>query len=355
MSKPQLRVGLLWPGNPDASPSVRLESTRLAGVAQALCAHGLACEPVVYRDDFAERVRALALTLDAVLVWVNPIEANVDRRILDAMLADVAAAGVFVSAHPDTIQRIGTKDVLYRTREMSWGCDTRLYRSHADLCEHLPSSLAAGDGRVLKQHRGNGGEGVWKVARIDAGAPRTPISPEEVVAVRHARRGSTEERMRLMTFIERCRPYFDGGSHVVDQVYQPRLTDGMVRCYLVRDRVEGFGVQEINALFPAPRGAPATEAPQPGPRLYFPPTRPDLQPLKQLVESKWVGEMCRITELATDRLPLIWDLDFLYGPKDAAGHDTFVLCEINVSCVFPFPDSALAPLAAALRTRLESR
>jgi hypothetical protein len=32
-----------------------------------------------------------------------------------------------------------------------------------------------------------------------------------------------------------------------------------------------------------------------------------------------------------------------------------VLCEINVSSVYPFPDEALAPLAAATRARLEGR
>ena len=47
--------------------------------------------------------------------------------------------------------------------------------------------------------------------------------------------------------------------------------------------------------------------------------------------------------------------DFLYGPKDAAGADTYVLCEINVSSVYPFPDEALAPLAAATRARLDAR
>jgi hypothetical protein len=45
-------------------------------------------------------------------------------------------------------------------------------------------------------------------------------------------------------------------------------------------------------------------------------------------------------------LPVIWDADFLYGPKDAIGADTYVLCEINVSSVYPFPDDALPSLAA---------
>ena len=41
-------------------------------------------------------------------------------------------------------------------------------------------------------------------------------------------------------------------------------------------------------------------------------------------------------------LPIIWDADFLYGPRTALGEDTYVLCEINVSSVFAIPDQAPA-------------
>ena len=41
--------------------------------------------------------------MDAVLVWVDPIVGGEDRSTLDALLREVAASGVYVSAHPDTI------------------------------------------------------------------------------------------------------------------------------------------------------------------------------------------------------------------------------------------------------------
>jgi hypothetical protein len=58
--------------------------------------------------------------------------------------------------------------------------------------------------------------------------------------------------------------------------------------------------------------------------------------------------------LGIDRpsLPIIWDADFLYGPKTAAGEDTFVLCEINVSSVFAIPDQAPAAIAELASQRL---
>jgi len=39
---------------------------------------------------------------------------------------------------------------------------------------------------------------------------------------------------------------------------------------------------------------------------------------------------------------MLWDADVMYGEKDANGADTYVLCEINVSAVYPFPDVQIA-------------
>jgi len=58
-------------------------------------------------------------------------------------------------------------------------------------------------------------------------------------------------------------------------------------------------------------------------------------------------------ELPRDRLPLLWDCDFLFGEPGGDGAERYVLCEINVSSVAPFPPSAIAPLVAAVRSRLE--
>jgi hypothetical protein len=142
---------------------------------------------------------------------------------------------------------------------------------------------------------------------------------------------------------------------MIDQAYQARLPEGMIRCYLVRDRVAGFGEQLINALYPAAPGAAAHTAPEPGPRLYYPPTRADFQRLKDMLERQWLDELCSAVDIDRRDLPLLWDADFLYGTKDTNGADTYVLCEINVSSVYPFPDDALVPLAMATRARLAER
>ena len=53
-----------------------------------------------------------------------------------------------------------------------------------------------------------------------------------------------------------------------------------------------------------------------------------------------------------ERLPLLWDMDFMHGAPAADGTPRYVLCEINVSSVSPFPPSAIGPLVAAVRQRL---
>jgi hypothetical protein len=356
MASMQYRVAALFPAEATARRSVRIEDTRFAGVAAALRGAGIEVEGAPYADEAVEDVRTQLRGVDGVLVWVNPIEQGRDRSVLDALLEDVAAEGVFVSAHPEVIRKMGTKEVLYRTRSMGWGCDTRLYPSVQALREELPRSLAAGQPRVLKQERGNGGNGVWK---IEAAAPivrgASVLPPDARVRVRHAKRGSVEEETSLGQLLERCETYLSGGRRLIDQAYQPRLTDGMVRCYLVGDRVAGFGEQLVNALYPAAPGADPRTAPEPGPRLYYSATRPDFQPLKERMENEWLAELCRLLALEAAQLPIIWDADFLYGQKIAAGAETYVLCEINVSSVYPFPDEALAPLAAATRAQLEAR
>src|SRR5207342_398572 len=117
--------------------------------------------------------------------WVDPISEGQDRITLDAMLRDIGSRGIWVSAHPDVILRMGVKEVLHRTKHLGWGTDTHLYRTPAAFRDAFPSRLQSAGPRVLKQNRGNGGQGVWKVELV-AG----PAGAASIVQVLHARRGS---------------------------------------------------------------------------------------------------------------------------------------------------------------------
>ena len=330
---------MLSRGDPE-SPLPTRENSRLHRIFEELTARGATAEPVIFSEEELDENRRQMLSLDGILVWVDPIVAGRDRSILDTLLRDVAAQGVFVSAHPDVILKMGTKDVLVRTRDMEWGTDSHLYKTIDELSEQLPARLLLGP-RVLKQLRGNGGNGVWKVRLLSEHAPST----DSRIEVLHALRGSRLEELTLGDLFERCAGYFAGTGCVIDQPYQERLGDGMIRCYLVQDGVVGFGHQFVTALLPPPAGS-IKSAPPP-PRLYYGPDEPEFQDLKMRLESSWIREMQLRLGVDTRSLPVIWDADFLLGPKAGSGADTYVLCEINVSSVFPIPDEAAAPLAEA--------
>jgi hypothetical protein len=228
------------------------------------------------------------------------------------------------------IMKMGTKEVLVDTQHVSWGTETHIYRSAAELGQQLPARLAAGGPLVLKQHRGMGGDGVWKVELADANA----------VLVQHAASGSVPETLALRDFVRRCEPYFVGNGLMVEQPFQPRLAEGMIRAYLTHDEVVGFTHQYPRGLMP-----PGADD-RPTAKLFEPASTPRYLDLRARLESEWVPELQNILDIETHSLPVIWDADFLFGPND-----TYVLCEINVSSTFAFPEFAMPTVARAAINR----
>src|SRR5689334_15484698 len=121
MTDRPLRVALLWSGDRDARRNAQPGSTRLSGIFAALNAIGIEAEPAVYADEMVDEVREQILRLDGVLVWVDPIVKDRNRSVLDALLCEVSLRGVWVSAHPDVILKMGVKEVLYRTKASRLG------------------------------------------------------------------------------------------------------------------------------------------------------------------------------------------------------------------------------------------
>lgn len=355
-----VRVAILYPGDRETRRNSTVENNRFADLFSGFAAAGAQAEPAVYHDAFCGEVRRQLLGCDGVLVWVNPAEGGRDRSVLDSMLREVARAGVFVSTHPDVILLLGTKEVLFRTREIGWGCDTYLYLSPDQMRRELPLRLATGKARVLKQNRGNGGDGVWRVqlpgiaAANEEGGGTAP-ELDTVIRARHAKRGVVEQEMTIAEFCTRCEEYFRAvDGRMIDQEYQERLPEGMIRCYLVHDRVAGFGHQAVNALFPAPSASAPEEAPPPGPRYYHPPSKPKFQAVMRKLEDEWIPAVQQLLNIDRESLPVLWDCDFLLGPKGARGEDTYVLCEVNVSSVAPYPESAVPYVVEATLARIST-
>jgi len=334
-TEPPFRVCVIWRGDAQARAEATAETSRLRAIFAALARRGIAAEPCVWDDPLDAEVRAQIEGADGVLVWVDPISTRTGARRagLDAILRDAAARGVFVSGHPDVLSKMGVKAVLHATRALGWGSDTAFYETQADFAARFPARLAGGP-KVLKQNRGNGGIGVWKVEA--AGGD---------VVVKEARGGAEPRTVPLGAFIaERSADFAEAGG-LVEQPFQPRHLEGMIRCYMAGDRVAGFGHQLVRALAD-PRDGPAP------PRLYSGPQDPRFQRLRALMERDWAPGLCRTLSIAPDDLPVIWDADVLLGPKTPGGEDSYVLCEINASSVFPIPDEAPDALAGVALDRL---
>ena len=223
---------------------------------------------------------------------------------------------------------------------MSWGTETKLYRTTEQLRDELPERLAEQGPLVLKQHRGMGGSGVWRVESDGLSSVR----------VQHAMKESVPERLPLEKFLRRCEPYFAGTGLMVEQPYQSRLSEGMIRAYMSHDEVDGFAHQYPRGCC-HPRGRRRLTTS----KTFELPTEPAYAALRRCLESEWVPEMQEILGLDTNALPAIWDADFLYGPKTAIGDDTYVLCEINVSSTFAFPEFAMPTVAKAAIERIQER
>jgi len=340
------RIALMWRGDPDAPPPDPA-ATRMAPIFAGLARCGIAAEPVIYDDAAVETVQARLLGFDGVMVWVDPISDGRDRSRLDPMLRTLSAAGLWVSAHPEVILQMGVKEVLYRTRDLGWGADTYLYETPEAFRDQFPARLAAAGPRVLKQNRGNGGIGVWRVTLTSAGA----TLDDAVVEVLPARDDHVQAGVRLSDFMVQCEPCFAAGGRLVDQAHQLRVGDGMIRCYLSGNRVVGFSEQSPRSRSLDDPGA-ATFGMASGKIMHDAEASP-FQTLRRSMEDDWVPALQRILDISAEALPALWDADFLFGPKTAAGDDSYVLCEINVSSVAPFPPTAGTPVAetAAARTR----
>lgn len=325
------RIAVLWRGNPDAPDTPAPHEARLAPVLDALARAGFAAEGVVWFDERAGEIEAQLARMAGVLVWINPLQGGRDRTIVDAALRRVAHAGVWVATHPDVTTLMGTKDVLYTTRDLGWGSNTDRYDSEAAFARSFWPRLDAGAVRVLKPLRGNDGQRVMKVAAGGA-----------TLIVQHAGDDRIERMTREALAAHVAKILLDGP--VIDQAFNDNAAAGMVRCYVSQTRVVGFAEQQPRRAGEGAFGMNSAKAMHGAHASAF-------ADLRQAMEGDWIPGLQRILDLPAERLPALWDADFFYRAQpDARGR--FVLCEINVSCVSPFPDGAPDAIAQAVTRTL---
>jgi hypothetical protein len=334
------RLGLMWRGDPADRTRPINHASRLVPLMTALRAERIEPLPVVYFDEEVDVARRQLEAVDGVMVWINPLADGRDRTQVDALLREVSAKGVWVSTHPDVILAMGTKEVVYRTRQLGWGSDTDLYKTFEEFARRFPSKLGAEAARVLKPLRGNDGQGVLKVEQVSAGQVRVQAASDDGMEI-----------LSLTAFIDRVRERFVGG--LVDQIFQPNVEAGMVRCYMSLDRVVGFAEQSPRRRNSS-EGTPAFG--MNSAKTMHGADAVAFEELRDRMEQDWVPGLRRILGLERSALPALWDADFLQRPMPRTTDEpSFVLCEINVSSVSPFPDVAAPAIAATVLHLLAAR
>jgi hypothetical protein len=342
MDKKRKNIAILVFGDANSGRNALTEE-KYKDLATAFTTEGFGVTSVLYNDNDADKLRIELPEFDAVLVWVNPIEQGRDRKKLDLLLTDIATKGCFVSAHPDTILKMGTKDVLYKTREMGWGGDTKLYANYNEFLALFHASLEDSKIRVLKQYRGNGGNGVYKIVYQSQGS----------ITVVHAIAGNEERTLSISDFNNEFKAFFSNDGMLIDQEWNKNTINGMIRCYLSGSTVAGFGYQEINALYEL-NSSKSEIYFLPGKRYYFTENCGVFNDLKEIMENQWVPELQEKLSIAQNMLPVIWDADFFINtPGTDVAEGKYTLCEINVSCVSPFPPSAIKFIVNEVRERLK--
>ncbi|MBS0383919.1 MAG: Cj0069 family protein [Proteobacteria bacterium] len=323
------KIAVMWRGDWRSPDAPTHYEARLRPVMEALRAAHFKAAPIVFLEERAEAAREALRDCAGALVWINPLADGRDRTVVDALLREAAGRGTWVSAHPDVIAKMGVKDVLFTTRALGWGSDTDRYDDLADFRARFPAKVDAGP-RVLKPHRGNDGQGVMKVA-ARGGAFSVQFASDDRV-----------DGLSWEGLVEQVTPAFANGGRLIDQEFHA-AGQGMVRCYLSFDRVIGFARQAPRADGGRPAFAMNSA------KTMFASDEPAFGNLRESMHKDWIPAAKALLGLETAMLPALWDADFLVRGRASAGRSAFALCEINVSCVSPFPDAAPIEIANAVR------
>ena len=325
-----IKIAVMWRSDWRNPSAPTRHERRLHPILDALRAARFEPVAIKFHEEEAEAARRALLACAGALVWINPIADGRERGAVDALLREASGRGIWVSAHPDVIARMGVKDVLHTTRDLGWGSDVARYASLAEFQRQFVMSDARG-ARVLKPLRGNDGRGVIKVS-----------GEGNRLSVQFASDDSVES-MTMPELCARVAPAFAGDGCVIDQEFHA-AREGMVRCYMSFDRVIGFSRQ----LPRADKNGQLAFAMNPSKAMHAS-DAVEFADLRDAMDKDWTPGLKRILGLESSALPALWDADFLVRARGSPRKGRYALCEINASCVSPFPD--VAPLEVAQGVR----
>ena len=293
-------------------------------ICNSLIEKGWAAEPLFYSDAEHDGVKAKLQGVSGVIVRIiSGTYEGVTQSKLDDMLRGVASSGVPCMSHPDVLLKMGAKDAVVKIKDLSCGMsDTFAYYDVASFKESFPKTVATG-ARVLRPNSGSQGKGIW-VVKLKDEAEASSVTGATMLDLQEAFDNHKEEKTidEFMTF---CEQYFGAeNGQLIDLRFMPRMLEGELRVNMIHTTPT-----EIVHKKTAEGGmsAPGAEYKQ------YKPDDPQFATLMDSFVNKDMPKIMDVLGLAGQPLPLIWTADFILGPKDDDGNDTYFVGEFNCSCV----------------------
>jgi len=287
---------------------------------------------------------------DGYICRINPGQyEGVTQSKVDKLLNDLVKAGVKGMSSAEAMQKMGAKDALVKIKNLQCGLScTAAYYDMKELEAGFSKTMAKGDIRVLKQNRGSQGEGIWvcKVAEGEEKKIKDGVCPPDIMLDLQEAFDNHKEKKSISEFMKFCQKYLDGeNGQLVDQKFLPRIVEGEVRVFMI-----GENPIELIHKKPVEGGISATLA-SGAKYVKYSPDDPQFAPLMNKFKAD-IPNLMQTLDLEGQPLPLIWTTDFIYGPKDQDGNDTFFVGEFNCSCVGIKKqlDRALDVAQAAIKT-----
>lgn len=294
-------------------------------IVAALRERNWTAEIIFYEDERrGEIYRYTTARAAAYISRINPGNLE-DETGYFQMLRELVEYGVEGLPHPDAMVAYGAKSALTKLVDTDFvPSDTFAYFEFQEFKDTLRKNLANGV-RVLKQNRGSTGEGIWRVELADDKKYKPGESVPVTAKVRctEARDNHVEEH-ELGDFIDRCAEYLSGrGGMIVDMPYMPRIIEGEVRVLMLR-RTPVYVVHKK----PAEQADAFSATLFSGAKYTY--QDPEEWPELMSMMDRNLDDI--IDRLGGYAIPLIWTADFMLDNLPD-GSDTYVLGEINASCV----------------------
>jgi len=239
-------------------------------------------------------------------------------------LKALSNSGVEVHTHPDVMINLDFKDILAKLKGTALGDDdTYFYHTYTDFVSKFPADLDKYGIRVLKTNYGSTGEGVYLVSKKEDGSIFT------VEAVNNEKFYFDDIHEFLLKFEENFEQddenaaYFQGKAGFVGCRYLERIEEGEIRILLVNDKA-------VSVVHKKPQEGEFSATLFSGAKYNY--ESPDDQKWKEVMKITIEGLKDIKPYLSGQSFPLLWTMDYIMD-YDKKGNDTYVLSEINCSCV----------------------